>query len=326
MLGWQSLQSPCRGRVGPQPGARIGSPACPERVRPGGRAHVPHSAPSTVAPADGYYGATDPYPALERDAIAALGAKGILFVAASGNGAPPCSAAAVHARAARKPGSRRLRRTTGDWWPAKQPQAPARAHARHPNPAPPQADAVDISARKSYPAWFPLPNLISVAASDSSDRRACFSNFGTASTHVAAPGQGIYSTWAGSSTDYNSISGTSMATPVVSGAVALLAGAKPDATAAQIRCASSEEGRGRRQAAEAHRLPARKPVGRGGHASPPPACPALARPPQERDPELSGQVPAVGLPGRQRRPPERGARAADAAGPGAGAAAGAALL
>lgn len=45
--------------------------------------------PLLLAPADGYYDDTEPYPALERDAIAALGAKGILLVAATGNGAPP---------------------------------------------------------------------------------------------------------------------------------------------------------------------------------------------------------------------------------------------
>lgn len=96
-------------------------------------------------------------------------------------------------------------------------------------------DGLDISARKSYPAWFPLPNIISVAASTRGDTRACFSNWGAASTHIAAPGEGIYSTWAFGDASYLSTSGTSMSTPMVSGAVALLAAAKPDATMEQLR-------------------------------------------------------------------------------------------
>ena len=47
---------------------------------------------------------------------------------------------------------------------------------------------------KSYPASYNLPNVISVAASDSSDSLAFFSNYGAASVHLAAPGVSILST------------------------------------------------------------------------------------------------------------------------------------
>ena len=47
----------------------------------------------------------------------------------------------------------------------------------------------------SYPANYDLPNIIAVAATDSSDRLASFSNFGKSKVHVAAPGVSIFSTF-----------------------------------------------------------------------------------------------------------------------------------
>lgn len=73
-----------------------------------------------------------------------------------------------------------------------------------------------------YPANYDqsVDNVISVAATDSSDRRASFSNYGANSVHLGAPGVNVYSTLRGSS--YGVESGTSMASPHVAGAVTLV--------------------------------------------------------------------------------------------------------
>jgi subtilisin family serine protease len=87
----------------------------------------------------------------------------------------------------------------------------------------------DGDATLNYPAAY--PNVVSVAATDNRDQRASFSN-ANADVEVAAPGVDVTSTWNDGA--YNTISGTSMATPHVSGVVALIRARYPSATAAQI--------------------------------------------------------------------------------------------
>lgn len=92
------------------------------------------------------------------------------------------------------------------------------------------------TSQPSYPAGY--KSVLAVGATDQQDRRASFSNYG-ANTAIAAPGVGILSTSAGT---YKSMSGTSMASPHVAAAAALLFSVKPDATPDQVRQALISSG------------------------------------------------------------------------------------
>lgn len=86
-----------------------------------------------------------------------------------------------------------------------------------------------------YPASYTLDNIISVAASDRRDRLASFSNYGATTVDLAAPGVSIVSTVPGG--DWSYMDGTSMASPMVAGVVALLVSAAPNAALTELRAA-----------------------------------------------------------------------------------------
>ena len=88
------------------------------------------------------------------------------------------------------------------------------------------------SSSPQYPAYY--TNCIAVAATDSSDRLASFSQYGSW-VDIAAPGVGILSTIPNSR--YASYDGTSMACPHVAGAAAVLWSHNPSLTNAQLRAA-----------------------------------------------------------------------------------------
>lgn len=118
------------------------------------------------------------------DAIARAKAKGVLFVAAAGNG-----------------GSDQV----GD----------------------------DIDQAGTYPAAYDLDNIVAVAATDNRDELTAFSNFGKQHVLLGAPGHRILSTL--KSNEYAVMSGTSMAAPHVTGAVALLLSKEPNLTYLQVK-------------------------------------------------------------------------------------------
>ena len=87
----------------------------------------------------------------------------------------------------------------------------------------------------SYPSNYNSDAVIAVAAITSSGAKSSFSNYGATTVDIGAPGSGVMSTTAYNT--YSSYSGTSMATPHVTGAAALYASMYPGATGAVIKAA-----------------------------------------------------------------------------------------
>lgn len=84
----------------------------------------------------------------------------------------------------------------------------------------------DVDYEADYPGSFGLDNILTVMNTDRNDEGQ--SAFGTRSIMISAPGEDIYSTLAGSTSDYGLLSGTSMAAPHVSGLIAFLSAYESD--------------------------------------------------------------------------------------------------
>ncbi|MEY4182801.1 MAG: hypothetical protein RLZZ217_1427 [Planctomycetota bacterium] len=92
---------------------------------------------------------------------------------------------------------------------------------------------INSDTSPAYPGAYNLDNIINVAATDNNDGRASFSNYGSTTVDIGAPGVNILSTYG--TNGYSYLNGTSMACPHVAGAVALVTAANPTLTYAQVR-------------------------------------------------------------------------------------------
>ena len=93
-------------------------------------------------------------------------------------------------------------------------------------------DYTNNDTSPAYPASYQVENIISVAAVDNKGLKAGFSNYGKKTVHLGAPGVNILSSTGGA---YDSWSGTSMATPHVSGVAALVWGHETNLTAKEVK-------------------------------------------------------------------------------------------
>jgi subtilisin family serine protease len=84
----------------------------------------------------------------------------------------------------------------------------------------------------SYPNSYDVPNVLSVAAINNRGQLSSFSNYGRKNVHVAAPGENIMSS---TTTGYESWSGTSMATPHVTGIAALVLANEPNISNIELK-------------------------------------------------------------------------------------------
>jgi subtilisin family serine protease len=102
--------------------------------------------------------------------------------------------------------------------------------------------SADVDTSPEYPCAIPAPNVVCVAATTQTDGLASFSNYGSQGVDLAAPGVRVLSTCPPGasgiqcpSSGFKYLSGTSMATPHVSGVAALVDADQPGASVAQVK-------------------------------------------------------------------------------------------
>jgi thermitase len=103
-------------------------------------------------------------------------------------------------------------------------------------------DHDNVDSRPHYPCAYTEANVLCVGATDSDDEMASFSSYGATAVDLFAPGVNIVSAYPSGfpsslADGYRFMNGTSMATPHVAGAAALVAAHRPDFTASQIKAA-----------------------------------------------------------------------------------------
>ncbi len=136
-------------------------------------------------------------------------------------------------------------------------------------------DGMNTDANPHFPSSYPVDNVLSVAAIDNQGNLASFSNFGRKSVDVAAPGLNVYSSFMAGG--YQWLSGTSMATPHISGIAALLLAANPTMTGMDLK---------NRIQSTTRTLPSlRNKVGSGGMANAFFALTDYHMPPDPNDPD-----------------------------------------
>lgn len=92
---------------------------------------------------------------------------------------------------------------------------------------------INLDGYELFPVSYPYDNIVGVAATDNKDIAWTLTDTGPKTVHIAAPGVNILSTW--KKGGYKTDTGTSMATPVVTGLAALLWAAHPDWNYKQIK-------------------------------------------------------------------------------------------
>jgi subtilisin family serine protease len=93
-------------------------------------------------------------------------------------------------------------------------------------------DSKNTDTSANYPSNYEVPNVVSVASNDNADAVSSFSNYGRRTVDLSAPGSSVYSTRP--LNRYQRLSGTSMATPHVAGAAALVMSRFPGITSDRV--------------------------------------------------------------------------------------------